>query len=353
MKTITQIKKLLVGAIIACVAASINATGQSDASAGSSPANSQTGTSVPFSLSQPTALSPAEQGALTNNWRAARQSFTNDFKNLPGELPAKHFDHTNGRVLLRPVVAGNWTNRWRTPGNGPRIHFASRAAARAQIQAARERMISEQLVARGISNHAVLDAMRKVPRLLPYEQATNAFEDKPVSIRYGRTVESPYVVASVAEQFNPNPTSYDRVLELGTGSGYQTAVLSLLVKEVYSVEANALLARRAQVDLENLGYTNNVFLRTGAVTQGWPEAAPFDAVVVNGSSDQVSDAVISQLKDGGRLIIQVDRDGKMQVLEKTGGQMVPLTSRAVHLPQTASNPLALPQLQVIGPAKAQ
>ncbi len=137
------------------------------------------------------------------------------------------------------------------------------------MKTARERMISEQLVARGIANQAVLAAMRKVPRLLPYEVATNAFEDKPVDIRYGRTVESPYVVASVAEQFNPNPKTSDRVLEIGTGSGYQTAVLSLVVKEVYSVETNAILARRAEVDLQSLGYTNNIFC--GPAT--WPRLA--------------------------------------------------------------------------------
>jgi protein-L-isoaspartate(D-aspartate) O-methyltransferase len=230
------------------------------------------------------------------------------------------------------------------PGAQPQARAVSASASKAaaEVEVARERMISEQLVARGIANQAVLDAMRKAPRILPFEVMTDAFEDKPVDIRYGRTVESPYVVASVAEQFNPNPQSSDRVLEIGTGSGYQTTVLSLVVKEVYSVETNVILARRAKVDLANVGYTNNIFLRTGDVTQGWPEAAPFDAVVVNGDPNQASEAILSQLKEGGRLIIQVDQDGKMSVLQKLGGKMVLLASKPVRLPQTPSNKITLP-----------
>jgi protein-L-isoaspartate(D-aspartate) O-methyltransferase len=224
---------------------------------------------------------------------------------------------------------------------------SSRAKMAAETEVARERMISEQLVARGIANQTVLAAMRNVPRILPYEVASDTFEDKPVDIRYGRTVESPYVVASVAEQFNPNPRSTDRVLEIGTGSGYQTAVLSLVVKEVYSVEINANLARRAQADLKNTGYTNNVFLRAGEVAKGWPEAAPFDAVVVNGALDVASETIISQLKEGGRLIIPVDQNGNLDVLQKSSGQLVALASRRVRLPQTPSNKTTLPSLPMM------
>jgi protein-L-isoaspartate(D-aspartate) O-methyltransferase len=228
----------------------------------------------------------------------------------------------------------------------PPVSFSANKRA-AEVNVARERMISEQLVARGIANQAVLDAMRKVPRFLPSEVATEIFEDKPVDIRYGRTVESPYVVASVADQFNPNPRSSDRVLELGTGSGYQTAVLSLVVKEVYSVEANATLARRAEIDLQNAGYTNNIFLRVGDVSQGWPEAAPFDAVVVNGALDQVSETIFSQLKQWGRLIIPVDQNGNLHVLQKNAGRLVALTSRPIRLPQTPSNTITLPTFKRI------
>ena len=241
-------------------------------------------------------------------------------------------------VLPEPRELSRGTNR--SPDtNAP---LAPHSTDMEQLEVARERMVSEQLIARGITNQAVLAAMRKVPRFLPYEVAANRFEDKAVDIRYGRTVESPYVVASVAEQLDPDPQSPDRVLELGTGSGYETAVLSLVVAKVYSVETNAVLARRTRVDLQNNGYTNNIELRVGDPAKGWPEAAPFDAIIVNGTQAQVSDTITSQLKEGGKLIIQVDENGKMQIHQKFGSKLISLKSRQVHLPQKASNLITLP-----------
>src|SRR5437773_2376371 len=111
-------------------------------------------------------------------------------------------------------------------------------------------------------------------------------------------IESPYAVAAVADQLDPKPT--DRLLELGTGSGYQTAVLSLLVKEVYMIEDSKNFAERSRVNLQSLGFTNNVFVREDDLPQGWPEAAPFDAIVVNSGLEAVPAVALKQLKEGGR-----------------------------------------------------
>jgi protein-L-isoaspartate(D-aspartate) O-methyltransferase len=215
--------------------------------------------------------------------------------------------------------------------------------------AARQQMVSDQLAApsRGIANKAVLSAMGAVPRhqFVLSGLLAESYEDKTLEAGFNRTIESPYVVASVAEQLNIQPGL--RVLELGTGVGYQTAVLSQLVKEIYSVEPQDELARGAIVNFERLGYTNNIFVRHGELAKGWPEAAPFDAVVVNGDSGQVSEIILSQLKEGGRLIIPVDQNGNLDVLQKNAGQLVALTSRHVRLPQVASNKVTLPIFQRI------
>lgn len=211
-----------------------------------------------------------------------------------------------------------------------------------QVAEAREKMVNEQLAApgRGIANQAVLDAMRKTPRnsFIPSEHLSESYEDKPVEIGYGRQMESPYVVATIAEQLAPKLT--DRVLELGTGSGYQTAVLSQLVKEVYTVESFRILARRAEVDLQRMGFTNNISIRNGDIAAGWSEAAPFDAIVVNGTNE-VADAVMSQLKPGGRVILPVAEDGNLRVVQKQGGNPVVLATRPVRPTPVAGNKLSV------------
>ncbi len=170
--------------------------------------------------------------------------------------------------------------------------------------AARQRMVREQLAARDITDARVLALMQAVPRheFVPENLRAQAYADHPLPIGYGQTISQPYIVAFMTERIEPQPT--DRVLEIGTGSGYQAAVLSGLVAEVYSIEIVEPLAQRAAADLRRLGYTN-VNVRAGDGYQGWPEAAPFDAVIVTCAPEKVPQPLVEQLKDGGRMIIPV------------------------------------------------
>ncbi len=169
---------------------------------------------------------------------------------------------------------------------------------------ARARMVQEQLQPRGIHDPRVLRAMGQVPRhaFVPDPQRGRAYEDGPLPIGHGQTISQPYVVAFMTEALAPQPS--DRVLEVGTGSGYQAAVLSGLVKEVFSIEVLPALARQAQADLAGLGF-HNVQVRVGDGHLGWPEAAPFDAIIVTCAPEQVPPALVAQLKVGGRMIIPV------------------------------------------------
>lgn len=172
--------------------------------------------------------------------------------------------------------------------------------------AARRRMVEDQLCGYGrdITNAAVLRVMGKVPRheFVPGPLRAAAYQDSPLPIGYQQTISQPYIVAFMTQCLEPKPT--DRVLEIGTGSGYQAAVLAHLVKEVYTIEIVEPLARRAASDLHRLGYTN-VFARAGDGYKGWPEAMPFDAIIVTCAPEQVPPALTQQLKEGGRMVIPV------------------------------------------------
>ena len=178
------------------------------------------------------------------------------------------------------------------------------AAEEAAFATARARMVREQIAARGVADARVLGAMGRVPRheFVPASQRALAYEDGPLPIGHGQTISQPYIVAFMTEALAPKPT--DRVLEVGTGSGYQAAVLSGLVAEVYSIELVEPLARRAEVDLARLGY-RNVKVRAGDGHLGWPEAAPFDAIIVTCAPERVPQPLVDQLKPGGRMIIPV------------------------------------------------
>ena len=175
-----------------------------------------------------------------------------------------------------------------------------------KFSAERKQMVEEQLVAPGrdIKNQRVLDAMATVPRheFVPKALERFAYVDGPVPIGYASTISQPFIVAFMTEQLDPKPT--DRVLEIGTGSGYQAAVLSRLVAEVYTIEIIEPLARRAEADLKRLGY-NNVKVHAGDGYQGWPEHAPFDAIIVTCAPDHIPQPLVEQLRDGGRMIIPV------------------------------------------------
>ena len=197
-------------------------------------------------------------------------------------------------------------------------------AAEADDTAARKRMVKEQLAAsdRGITNAPVLAVMGKVPRheFVPAALRAQAYDDRPLPIGHDQTISQPFIVAFMTEQLDPKPT--DKVLEIGTGSGYQAAVLSELVHEVCTIEIVEPLARRAEADLKRLGYTN-VTVRAGDGYQGWPEAAPFDAIIVTCAPDHVPQPLVDELKDGGRLIIPVGSDGiqELYLLRKRGGKV--------------------------------
>jgi protein-L-isoaspartate(D-aspartate) O-methyltransferase len=203
----------------------------------------------------------------------------------------------------------------------------------------RQRMVQQQLVARGITDARVLAAMAKVPReeFVAPDSRASSYEDGPLPIGYGQTISQPYIVAFMTEQLRLQPG--DRVLEVGTGSGYQAAILAELVSEVYSIEIVEPLAKNAEATLQRLGH-NNVYLKAGDGYKGWPEAAPFDAIMVTCAPDKVPQPLVDQLKEGGRLVIPVgDRFAQqLYLLEKKNGQLkqsatlpvrfVPMTSEA-------------------------
>ena len=182
----------------------------------------------------------------------------------------------------------------------------------------REGMVKHQISSRGIVSEAVLKAMRKVPRekFVPKDKAPYAYEDHPLDIGYGQTISQPYIVALMSELAAVG--KHDRVLEIGTGSGYQTAVLCELAEKVYSVERIRRLYERASFTLKNEGY-ENVFLFHGDGYQGYPAEAPYNAVIVTAAPDDVPPQLFNQLAEGGRLVIPVGTYVQyLMVYEKTG-----------------------------------
>jgi protein-L-isoaspartate(D-aspartate) O-methyltransferase len=180
---------------------------------------------------------------------------------------------------------------------------------------ARERMVRTQIVARAVRDGRVLDAMLAVPRHLfvPDSVRDQAYEDRPLPIGHDQTISQPYIVALMTDLAAVAPT--DRVLEIGTGSGYQAAVLSMLARDVHTIELNQTLGDAAAKRLTELGY-KNVHPRVGDGYLGWPEAAPFDAIVVTAAPEQVPEALIQQLKaEEGRMVIPVGPVGGVQELE--------------------------------------
>ena len=168
----------------------------------------------------------------------------------------------------------------------------------------RLKMVETQIKARGVKDRLVLQAMKKVPRHLfvPKNLQNAAYWDRPLPIGHGQTISQPYIVALMTEQLKL--TGKEKVLEIGTGSGYQAAILAEIAKEVYTIEIIAALGEQARIRLKNLGY-QNVHVKIGDGYRGWPEQAPFDAIIVTAAPRQIPQPLIDQLKNGGRMIIPV------------------------------------------------
>ena len=189
------------------------------------------------------------------------------------------------------------------------------------LQRQREEMVRKQLAERGIRDLRVLDAMRRVPRheFVPETFRQDAHGDHPLPIGEGQTISQPYIVAAMLEHLALQAS--DRVLEVGTGSGYVTALLSLLCAEVYSVERHEQLAALAESTLRRLQY-RNVKIRIGDGSQGWAEYAPFDAILVSAATPEMPPALFAQLREGGRMMVPVGPSfsQELQLISKISGQ---------------------------------
>ena len=206
----------------------------------------------------------------------------------------------------RPV-AGSTTTLLETEMEIAEIPVAKpQADERTEQRAA---MVSRQLIARDIRDERVLDAMRRVPRhlFIPENRRGRAYGDPPIPIGLEQTISQPYIVAFMTQVLKLKPT--DRVLEIGTGSGYQAAILGELVRDVYTIEILPELGQRSARLLTRLGY-RNVHVRVGDGFKGWPEEAPFDAIIVTAAPPRLPQPLLDQLKLGGRMIIPVGNDSQ-------------------------------------------
>lgn len=192
------------------------------------------------------------------------------------------------------------------------------------------RMVAEQIRARGVRDPRVLDAMIRVPReqFVPPALRSEAYGDHPVSIGLGQTISQPYIVGYMSEALRVEPSH--RVLEIGTGCGYQTAVLAELAREVFSIEVLPELADRARATLSALGYTN-VHIRAGDGYAGWPEHAPYDRILGAAAPAAVPDALTAQLVDGGILVMPIGTAyQELRVLQKRGDSLDTLDTLPVR-----------------------
>jgi protein-L-isoaspartate(D-aspartate) O-methyltransferase len=181
------------------------------------------------------------------------------------------------------------------------------------LEEARQQMVERQLAQRGITDGRVLQVMREVPRhrFVPEDLWDMAYRDTPLPIGHGQTISQPYIVAYMTQMLHLDPD--DRVLEVGTGSGYQVAILSRLAKQVYTIERVEELVRHAEQVLRELGY-DNISVRVGDGGYGWPEAAPFDAIIVTAAAPEVPPPLIAQLAEGAPLVAPIGPAGYQELV---------------------------------------
>jgi len=232
-------------------------------------------------------------------------------------------------TLILPMASTQCTDGKKLSDSNPKGDF----------KVMREKMVETQIQARGVKNPRVLSVLRKVERhrFVPERYLDSAYSDQPLPIGEGQTISQPYIVALMTELLELNGN--EKVLEIGTGSGYQAAILAELAKEVYTIEIVESLASAAKERLSELGY-QNIKVKAGDGYLGWPEAAPFDAIIVTAAPDHIPKPLIDQLKEGGRMVVPVGthaqelikivkRSGKMETTNVIPVLFVPMTGEGV------------------------
>jgi protein-L-isoaspartate(D-aspartate) O-methyltransferase len=200
------------------------------------------------------------------------------------------------------------------------LGFYSAACTGDNFSSLRKKMVEEQIIRRGVENEKVIEALLKVPRheFVPFQYKNLAYSDSPLPIGYDQTISQPYIVALMTELLKLEGN--EKILEIGTGSGYQAAILAELVKEVYTVEILEPLAETAKKKLKQLGY-QNIKVKAGDGFLGWKEFAPFDAIIITCAPDEIPPKLFKQLKEGGRMVIPVGkRSQELKLVTKHKGE---------------------------------
>ncbi len=249
--------------------------------------------------------------ALEGRYRIGRELGKGGMATVCPAADRRHERKVGRKLLLAVAVALS-----ASCGPPPPDQASASTPSRQQSDFQRERrkMVEEQIEARGVTDPRVLEAMRRVPRheYVPAEYRAGAYSDRPLPIGLDQTISQPYIVALMTELVQPEPG--DRLLEIGTGSGYQAAVAAELVSEVYSIEIIPELAHSAAERLERLG-VSNVLVRAGDGYLGWPEQSPFDGILVTAGAEHIPEPLVEQLKPGARMIIPVGDSFSVQILK--------------------------------------